>query len=405
VSSALLFVAGNGLLFLLFFLLAGELLTDLVFKGDNLSFYPYGYIGLLTGIFQSVFKINNSLLQTRQMPEVFFWSNLLCFTLIAAGTIVGLQWYPDSLVGPLGARLLAAVISGSWASFRLIREFGLHFDYGLLRSSFSFNFYTFVYQLQQWVMNYFDRILVASFLPLSQVGIYSFAVQCLMIIEFIVNGLYTSFYPKVVSTVMDQKEKVATVEVNRYYYGLTAVTLLLVSSSILLFPLLLEWFVNMLDTKKDYLLSVPLIPFVALLYIFKGLRLYFSIPYGILKYTKPLPGIYLMISAVKIGGMFLLIKPMGIYGVILAGMISILLEIVLLYSWGKEKFAYRFNVFKLIWLPVGVGSIIILCEPLLSDSYPVLVHCGYVVACLILLFWVFRNEVVLINPAKILRKS
>jgi O-antigen/teichoic acid export membrane protein len=161
----------------------------------------------------------------------------------------------------------------------------------------------------------------------------------------------------------------------------------------------------LLDTKKDYLLSIPLIPFVALLYIFKGLRLYFSIPYGILKYTKPLPGIYLMISAVKIGGMFLLIGPMGVYGVILAGMISILLEIILLYRWGKEKFDYRFNVFKLIWLPVGVGSIIILFEPLLSESHPVLIHSGYVVACLILLFWVFRNEVVLINPAKIIGKS
>src|SRR5688572_12967699 len=42
VSSALLFVGGNGLLFLLFFLLAGEFLTDLIFKGENLSFYPYG---------------------------------------------------------------------------------------------------------------------------------------------------------------------------------------------------------------------------------------------------------------------------------------------------------------------------------------------------------------------------
>lgn len=401
VSSALVFVISNGLIMLLFFFVAGEYLTDLIFDGDSVSFYPYGYVGLLTGIFQGIFKINNSLLQTREMPVVFFWSNLLSFSLIAAGTIIGLKLYPDSLAGPLGGRLVAAVICGGWAFFRIVKEFGIRFDFSLLRSSFSFNFYTFVYQLQQWVMNYFDRILIAFFLPLSQVGIYSFAVQCLMVIEFSVNGLYTSFYPKVVSTVMGQKQKVATLEINRYYYGLTAVILLLISLCILSFPIILELFV----TKSEYLLSIPLIPFVALLYIFKGLRLYFSIPYGILKYTKPLPGIYLAICCVKIGGMFLLLEVMGVYGVILAGMFSSLLEIMLLYRWGKKKFEYRFNVFKLLWLPVSLGSIIILLEPLFSAEYPVLIHSGYVLACLLLLFWVFRNEVLLLNPAKILGKS
>ena len=158
-------------------------------------FFPYGYACLAIGIFQSFFKIHNSLLQTRQEPVVFFWANLLSFSIIAGLTVLGLTRYPDSLMGPLGARLCAAVVSGGWAIGRMLREFGLAFDYPLMRASLSFNFYTFIYQLQQWVMNHFDRFLVAIFLPLSQVGVYSFAVQCLMVIEFVVNGLFTSFYP------------------------------------------------------------------------------------------------------------------------------------------------------------------------------------------------------------------
>lgn len=400
VGSVLWFVACNAVLLLLFFFLLGEYIADLIFSGKSLSFYPYGYVCLLTGIFQSVFKIHNNLLQTRQKPEIFFWSNLLSFSLIAGLTVAGLKLYPDSLAGPLGGRLVAAALTGAWAYARMVREFGLRFNYALLRSSFSFNFYTFIYQLQQWIMNYFDRVLLAFYLPLSQVGVYSFAVQCMLAIEFIVNGLFSSFYPKVVSRVMAQDTKAATPEVNRYYYGLTAVVLLLVSGSILVFPLLLQWFVN----KSEYLLSLPFIPFIGLLYIFKALRLYFSVPYGILKYTKPLPVIYLMVSGVKVAGMFLLVGPMDIYGVILAGLLSLWLEIALLYHWGKQKYFYVYNAFKLIWLPVALTVLIAVAEPLWSDSYPVLVHACYVAACLIMLFWVYRNEVRFLNPAKIFER-
>ncbi len=401
VSSALIIVISNGLILILFFLAAGELVTDLIFQKGDMSFYPFGYVCLLTGIFQSVFKIHNNLLQTRQMPTVFLWSNLLSFTLIAGFTILGLKFYPDSLAGPLGGRLGAAVISGSWATGRLIKEFGFRFDYPLIRSSFSFNFYTIIYQLQQWIMNYFDRILIAFFLPLSQVGIYSFAVQCLMVIEFVVNGLYTSFYPKVVATVMEQKEKTSTIQINRYYYGLTAVILLVVTLSILGFPIVL----GMFSTKSEYQLSIPLITFIALIYVFKGMRLYFSIPYGILKHTKPLPLIYLIVCTVKIGLMFLLIDNVGVYGVIIASVVSLWLEIVLLYWKGKQIFRFHFNAFKLLWLPLELVVIIMLVEPWLGTSYPILIHSGYVFASVLLLFWVFRHEVALLNPSKIWGKS
>jgi O-antigen/teichoic acid export membrane protein len=401
VGSVLWVVAFNALILIVFFLLAGEYITELVFPGESLAFYPYGYVCLLIGVFQTIFKIHNNLLQSRQKPVIFFWSNLMLFSLIAGLTIWGLRRYPDSLAGPLGGRLVAAFVTGAWAGGRMIREFGLHFDWALLRSSLSFNFFTFIYQLQQWVMNYFDRVLLAFFLPLSTVGVYSFAVQCMLAIEFVVNGLFSSFYPKVVSTVMAQPVKAATPEVNRYYYGLTAIILLLVSGSVLVFPLLLEWFVD----KGEYLASIPLIPFIGLLYIFKALRLYYSVPYGILKYTKPLPLIYLLVAGLKVAGMFLLVAPMGVYGIILSGLLSIWLEIVLLYRWGREKYAYKYNAFKLILLPVSLTVTIAIAEPLWGRSYPVAVHSLYVLVCLVLLFWVYRNEVKYLSPSKILNRS
>ena len=56
---------------------------------------------LVPGAFQALLKVHSSLLQSREKPETFFWSNVLSFTMIASFTIIGLELYPNSLMGPV----------------------------------------------------------------------------------------------------------------------------------------------------------------------------------------------------------------------------------------------------------------------------------------------------------------
>jgi O-antigen/teichoic acid export membrane protein len=399
ISSAFLFIAVAGAGIAVVLILTGDLIAGLVSGHGTLSFYPYGLISVFTGIFQAFFKVYNSLLQTQQKPTLFFRSNLLSFSLIAGGTVAGLYLEPNSLIGPMGARLISAVVCGGWSFFRVAREFGIRLDYALLRSSFSFNFYSFIYQLQQWLMNYFDRILLSFFLPLSDVGVYGFLTSCLVVIEFILNGLYNSFSPKIVGMVIDQKEKGSTTELNRYYNGLTAVSMMLVSGSILTFPLLIEAFV----TKPSYQQAIVFIPYAILIYLFKPMRLYLSIPYGILKYTKSLPVIYMVVAALKIMLLALVISHFNIYGVIFTSLLTFWLEMLLLYNNGKKRFKFTFNTYKLLLAPVVLMAIILVAEPVAGIHFPLYTHFVYVAVCLIMLTWIFRNEVRQVIPWKMLK--
>ena len=72
VGSVMCFVACSSLIHLVLFYFSGELIVDLIFPEETLSFYPYGYVCLGIGIFQSVFKIHSNLLQTREKPVIFF---------------------------------------------------------------------------------------------------------------------------------------------------------------------------------------------------------------------------------------------------------------------------------------------------------------------------------------------
>ncbi|MGC1240945.1 MAG: oligosaccharide flippase family protein, partial [Chryseosolibacter sp.] len=311
VSSAFVLMFGIGVAVGVVFMVFGDLLFRNVFNEEAISFHPYGLLAALTGMFQAFFKVHSNLLQSREKPQVYLWSSLFSFALIALFSIAGLYLYPNTLIGPVGGRLVASVFAGGWALTRIFREFGIHFNYAMLRTSFSFNFYTFLYQVLQWVINYFDRILMVFFLALSEVGVYDFGVKCMLIIEFLLNGLHSAFYPKVVSVLMAQETKGSSPEVNRYYHGYTSVNLLLICSCILVFPWIIGTFVN----KASYLESIEYFPFIALIYVFRSMRQFFLAPYGILKYTKPLPWIYLFVSGIKILIIILVVKRFGIYGV------------------------------------------------------------------------------------------
>ncbi len=366
----------------------GDLILKLVPSERNISFYPYGLASVGAGISQAFFKVHSSLLQSREKPETFLWSNVLSFSLIASLTIAGLQFFPNSLMGPVVGRAIASILCGLWALIRIFREFGFHYDFLWLRSSFSFNAYTFLYQVLQWVINYFDRIVMLLVLSLSDVGVYVFATQCLIALELLMNSLHSSFYPRVVSTIMAQTHKHSVPQTNRYYYGLTGVMMLGVCSTILFLPWIIETFVH----KQAYQETIPYVPYLAVIYLFRTIRLFFTFPYSILKYTKPLPVIYLIVATLKIILMLTFMRYIEIYGVIIASLISASIEILLLFTSMKSIFQFRFNVFKAVVAPVILFLLVLILEPIFGKDYPYIVHLFYLLSCGGVLWWAYRKE-------------
>ncbi len=368
----------------------GDLLFSFFLTDTQVSFYPFGLAAVGTGIFQSVFKVHSSLLQSNEKPVTFFWANVLLFMLIAAFTMVGLVIFPETLIGPIYGRLIAFALAGVWVLFRIFKAYGIQFDGKLLRTSMGFNTYQFVYQLQQWLINYFDRIVMMFYLPLSDIGMYDFAFKCVLFIEFLINGLNLSFFPKVVRTIMDQSVKMSTIEINRYFHGLIAVAMLAACGSIAVFPWLMDWFV----ANPAYRLSLEFIPYLASLYILKAIRMFFIVPYIAIKFSKPLPIIYAVVAVVKIGVIVLLASQYGVYGVIAASWISTLVELLLLrLVVSPLRFRFLFNPIKMLVVPLSLALIIVVSELNFAWKYPTLLHVSYVAICLLLLWWAYRNEI------------
>lgn len=396
ISSAYFFMIFLGAGLLLVLTLAGSFIFEMISEDKGISFFPYGLLSVITAVFQAFFKVHSSLLQTQEKPGLFFWANLISFSLIALFTVGGLILYPGMLVGPVGGRALAAIVAGSWALIRIFRQFGFHFNFRFLKSTFKINNSSFIYQLQQWFINYFDRVLIMVYLTTQDVGSYDFVWKCLLVIDLIIGGLYNAFYPKVIAALAEQERKESTAAINRYYHGLTAAIMLLVSAAIFGIPLLKHFgFV-----KAGYDEALKYVPYMGIIYLIRAMRYYFGLPYGALKYTKPLPVIYLIISAIKIGLMVAFIRQYGIMAVIGASFISSVLEVVFLYFQIRDRFIFRFNAFKIIAAPLLLAAIIVVSEGIV-DINKDLLHGLYLVLSVVILLWIYRNELKLLAFPKV----
>ncbi len=375
----------------------GELVFELIFEDKGISFYPFGILAFVTGVFQALFKVYTNLLQSREKPVQFLWANLIVFSLIAGLTIAGLYIFPETLVGPVGSRAITGFLVMLWVLYRISREFGVHFNFSLLSSTFGFNHYSFIYQVQQWLINYSDRfIMLFAGLSLDSIGVYDFALKCLIVIEVIMNGLNNSFLPKVISTVSIQTVKTTTPEINRYYHGLIAVVMLMVSGAILVLPFVVE----ILGGNRSYQDAIPYFPYIAVIYILKSMRVYFAFPYGTLKYMKPLPMIYSFVVLLKIGLMILLVKQFQVYGLVIASLISLTIELIILKYQLRKQFTFKFNVFKMLIAPVLLLLTVMTIEPVLSQKYALGVHIFYFVLTVLFLLWIYRRELNILVFAK-----
>lgn len=399
VSSLFIFLITLGAGVTIFFSFIGESLFSVFFKNDELSFFPYGLVSVGIGACQAIFKVQCTFLQTREKPVTFFWANVLSFAIIAVTTIGGLKYFPGTLIGPLGGRLVAAMLASMWSLFRVFSEFGFHFTSPWKFTSFSFNAYTFVYQLQQWAINYLDRFLILYFLPLSTVGVYDFAVKCVAPIELLLNGLNASINPRVVSRLSQQQTKSSSPEINRYFYGLVAAMVLTICLVIVAIPPVLNFFVE----KSEYFLAVQYIPFLALMYILKSERLYFVVPYVVLKKMKTLTSLNFFVAVLKVLVMVWFIVEWQLLGVIFSGFLAYAIEIVLLWYFLKTAYVMRFNFFKLFGMPLLILGVIMMTEWTMR-SYPVeWIRLSYGGLCAILMFIAYRNELKLLKPFKTIR--
>ena len=364
--------------------------TKLTGNKTTLEFYPWGFMSLLTAIFNSLFKSYISFLIFQQRPERFFWMNLLNFVLTIAISLSILYYKPFSLAGPMYGRLLSGLGIFVVALFYFIREFGISFHIRLLKGIAIFCFPLFVYFILSWTGANLDRYIIAYFLDARDVGIFVFAIQCTLLLDFLNNGLAYSIYPKVYNIWKEKEINYATIEVNRYFNGFTAMTLLIVPVVVIALPLIIPFVVK----NRDFYLTFRFMASLFSGYTLSGLRSYFWAPLMYFKKTKALPRIFMLSAVFQVAVSIGLISVFGLIGAVWANLLVKPVQILLMYIESRKVFDYRINMWKLVYLPVIFISMVLFTETVCTDGKRLLVEVGHLILAVVMVALVYRKELI-----------
>jgi len=357
-----LITLGTAVFFLM--LAGGSFLFSAIFRGDQLlRFFPFGLITVFTAIFNGFFKTYSNLLVNQQRPERFFWLNISNFLIVLTASLAILYTHPFTLYGPVLGRFVPALISCSASVIMITGQYGMKFSRKHLDGMISFCLPMIVYGIMIWVVNYIDRYVIKYFMvDPTYVGIFDFAVKLTMGIDLVQTGLVYTIQPKVFNIWKDNNLTSSTPQVNRYYNGFTAITLLVLPLVTIAIPLLAPIVIK----NQVYYQAFSFIGILCLGYAFRPAFYFFLAPLFYFKKTKALLRVFFFSALIQVVMSSALVYKFGLMGAVWSNFMIKPIQAFFLYLESRKVFSFHINRWKIILLPV----FIFITGALLFSFYP-----------------------------------
>lgn len=367
--------------------LVSWLLFPLIFPDGSISFWPYGFMSILTGFFNAWFRMYVNIQIYADKARRYFWFGLFNFIVTIAISAFLVYKYPFSLVGPMWGRLLSGVLIFLLTFGFGLKEFGIRLVYKTGRLLREYSTPIVIFSLLTWVLGYINNYILNAFSTTADVGVYDFALKCTLVIEYAGLGLTGAINPRIFQLWKKNGNTESTQEENRYYHAYNAINILLIAMNVLFLPILIKIFVQ----NEGYYESIRYLPVLMSSFAFKGLYSMFVNPAFYFKKTKILPRVLLLTSLIQVLSGILLIKYLGIWGAVWSYFLVRPVQVFMLWLEIRKIYSFHFNIVKMIFIPVGYIICVILLTILnpFSDIFPIVIQA--IIAFVAVLF-VYRNE-------------
>jgi O-antigen/teichoic acid export membrane protein len=378
-----------GLFTVAIFSIFGEPLFKVIFQSKDIFFFPYGLMSVVTAFANSYFKTYTNLLISQEKATRFAFVNIVNFIMTITFSLVGLYMFPFTLIGPMWGRLLSGIGIFIIAFISFAKESDLRFRFGEeLKHALRFSLPVLIFFLLSWSISNIYPFIMKRFLTLQDIAIFGLAIQFTYLIEFTLNGMSSSIYPKVYGIIQDRQLTGSTPELNKYFSGFNAVTLLIIPASTFFIPLLMPLLIS-----KDYEASFVFLSILNIGFVSRGLYNYFLTPVYLFKKTAVLPKMYFITAILQIILSIVLIRYYGIWGAVAVNLIIKIVQNLFLYLASRKFFSFKFNMFKFVWLPLIVTLAVIGSEYFLSRHNLHFIRFSQMIFSYLLVYIFYRNEV------------
>lgn len=381
IVSFLLIIGG---ILILIFLLAGASLFQLTLS-QKFSFYPYGFMSVITAFCNSFFRTYVNFLFYKDKPIRYFLLNLFNFLITVLICWGGLVLYPQSLIGPMWGRLLSGIAIFLVAFILFIRQYGITWKPEMLMGIHKFCIPVVIFFVLSWISLYFNNYIINAFSNTADVGVYDFALKCTMLIEFVQNGILGTVNARIYALWKVKNQTVSSVEENRYHHVFSMFTVLFIAGNIVALPYIIRMFVS----NESYYAVFEFIPVLCASFVFRGM---YNAYYNVVLYQKKttsLPRALAITSAIQIIVCLLLIQKFGIWGAVWSYVLSKPVQAFFLWLESRKLFSFQYNFMKVFGLPLMYFLFVICLQFLpiqISAQYSAIIQFLFAVIFILIVF-------------------
>lgn len=355
----------------------------------QLLFFPYGFMAVVTAFFNSMFKTFTSLLIYQQRSGKYMFMNFFNFILTITISLTWLSLNKFSIEGPMWGRLLSGAGIFLLAIFLFHKEYRLRFSskYWVLFRKFCT--FLVIYQLLSWTLSNIDKFVIGYYLSPTEVAIFDFAFKCLVVIEFLQNGLSSAIIPTVFGHWTKEPNEAGTTDVRRYFNGFSAVSIVVIPLYCLAVPLL----VPLIVTKAVYYESFKFLPILGLGFTFVSLRQIYSFPLLAKKRSDLLTMAFAYSAIVQLVFTVIGVKYFGIWGAVWASLLTKPFQILFMYLQSRKVMRIELSFRKQIVLPLAVSVVVLAVFLALKPSNYYIILLIYTMVAFIFTYVYYRNEI------------
>lgn len=307
-----------------FFMIICILFNDLIFNIilNNISFYPYMAIGLLSVYSRPIFLLYLSVLQAKQSSKKVAIYNI-CFFISNSILIVIMLIIIKNIIAPIIATAAVNILFASFTSYQIIKKYGIGFNYNYFLTIIRYVFPIIPSNLSNWMVGTIDRIIINLHIGPSSLGIYNVGFQIGSSLGFITGANQTAYLPwynKLLNTDTD------TYNNNKNKFINNSVELYCIMA--VLISLLSPFIIKLLVSNQNYYSAHKIIPFIVFAMVFQGIY-FFAVAPIYYHNTNIVLIITIIVSILSLSTTFFFVKYLGIYGAAIANLINkIILSVI-----------------------------------------------------------------------------
>lgn len=378
-----------GLFWLTIAALSGNFLSHIIFKESlQMHFWPYGFCAVLTAFFNAYFKTATNCLIYLKKPGVFLAVNVINLVATLVISIGGLFLFPQSIVGPMYGRLLSGVVIFILAHIIFSRNgtFKVNKDWIPEMRRFCVPFLFF--GLSYWVLSHIDNFMLQNYISETDLNTYVLVLKCFFGIEFIQNSLTAVIYPKLFEIWAEQDKLKTTKESNRYFNVFTVVNIM----QLIVFCIAVPILYKLVITKESFYDAASYIGILSAGYGLRSILNFYLSTILFTKHTTSLIKVFGFSALFQIAATYVASSHFGVVGVIYAGILTKVMQVILSIIFTRGIFIYEFNYFKIYAVP-GLFLVVNVLQFYFFPQYNVLFYLAQLVVFLGLFYVLFRNEI------------